>query len=130
MQHTTRSTFCHVLALAMLVIPRAAAGQSGDQSWTLPRTVDGQPDLQGVGASENLQLVERFTRVGPEALEYEITITDPTVWTRPWTAMAPLTKSEDAVYEYACHEGNIGMAGILSGTRAEERAAQANTASR
>ena len=82
------------------------------------------------GASENLRLVERFTRVGPEALEYEITITDPTVWTRSWTAMAPLTKSEDAVYEYACHEGNIGMAGILSGTRAEERDALANAASR
>ena len=78
------------------------------------------------GASDNMHLVERFTRVGPEELEYEITITDPTVWTRPWTAMAPLTKSEDAVYEYACHEGNIGMAGILSGTRAEERDARVN----
>ena len=82
------------------------------------------------GASEDLRLVERFTRVGPEALEYEITIADPTVWTQSWTAMAPLTKSEDAVYEYACHEGNIGMAGILSGTRAEERDALANAASR
>jgi len=73
------------------------------------------------GSSDNLYLVERFTRVGPEALNYEITISDPTVWTQSWTAMAPLTMSEDAVYEYACHEGNIGMAGILSGTRAEER---------
>ena len=82
------------------------------------------------GASEHLHLVERFTRVGPESLHYEISITDPTVWTRPWTAMAPLTKSDDAVYEYACHEGNIGMAGILSGARAEQRDALANASSR
>ena len=82
------------------------------------------------GSSDNLHLVERFTRVGPDELQYEITITDPTVWTQPWTAMAPLTKTCDAVYEYACHEGNIGMAGILSGTRAEERAALAETGSR
>ena len=82
------------------------------------------------GSSGNLHLVERFTRVGPDALHYEITITDPTVWTRPWTAMAPLSKSNDAVYEYACHEGNIGMAGILSGTRAEERNALASPGAR
>ena len=82
------------------------------------------------GSSDNLQLVERFTRAGPDALHYEITITDPTIWTLPWTAMAPLTKAEDAVYEYACHEGNIGMAGILSGTRAEERNALADPSAR
>lgn len=82
------------------------------------------------GSSDNLHLVERFTRVGPEELQYEISITDPTVWTRPWTAMTPLSKSEDAVYEYACHEGNIGMAGILSGTRAEERNALSDSVGR
>ena len=84
-------------------------------------TTNFSPQSSYRGSSDNLHLVERFTRVGPEELHYEINITDPTVWTRPWTAMAPLSKSDDAVYEYACHEGNIGMAGILSGTRAEER---------
>ena len=82
------------------------------------------------GSTESLHLVERFTRVGADSLHYEITVADPTIWTQPWTAMAPLTQSDDAVYEYACHEGNIGMAGILSGTRAEERNAAIDSASR
>jgi hypothetical protein len=75
------------------------------------------------GAAENLHLTERFTLAGPETLHYEITISDATTWTRPWTAMAPLSRSEDALFEYACHEGNIGMAGILGGARVEEGAA-------
>ncbi len=72
------------------------------------------------GSSENLTLVERFTRVGPEKLRYEITLEDPTTWTRPWTVMIPLSKSEDAIYEYACHEGNYSMEGMLAGARKEE----------
>ena len=74
------------------------------------------------GASDNLHMVERLTRVGPRTLNYEVTITDPTTWTRPWTVMIPLMGSDDAIFEYACHEGNIGMDGILAGHRAEERA--------
>jgi hypothetical protein len=93
-------------------------------------TTNFSPKSSYRGSSDNLHLVERFTRVGPEELHYEINITDPTVWTRPWTAMAPLSKSDDAIYEYACHEGNIGMAGILSGTRAEERNALSDGAGR
>ena len=77
------------------------------------------------GTSDNLHLVERFTLAGPETLEYAITVTDATTWTRPWTAMVPMSRSEDTLFEYACHEGNIGMAGILAGERVqEERAAQ------
>ncbi len=72
------------------------------------------------GASENLHLVERLTRVGPETMHYEITVTDPTTWQSSWTALVILRKSEDAVYEYACHEGNYGMEGILAGARAAE----------
>jgi hypothetical protein len=72
-------------------------------------------------ASDRLKLVERFTRVGPNTLHYEITVDDPETWTRPWTFMIPLRRTEQAIYEYACHEGNIGLAGILSGARAEER---------
>jgi hypothetical protein len=75
-----------------------------------------------MGSSDNLHLIERFTRVGEDVLQYEVTVTDPTTWTAPWTAMIPLRRSPDAIYEYACHEGNIGMAGIMSGARALEKA--------
>ena len=75
------------------------------------------------GAGQNLRMVERLTRVGPATLDYEVTILDPTTWTRPWTVVIPLMGSEEPIFEYACHEGNIGMEGILAGHRAEERAA-------
>ena len=74
------------------------------------------------GPVENLHLVERFTRVGPTTLEYEATIEDPTTWTQPWTVLIPLKRSDDAIFEYACHEGNYGMEGILAGHRAQEKA--------
>ncbi len=75
------------------------------------------------GAGENLHLTERFTRVGPDTLAYEFTVADPTTFTQPWTAMIPLKKTEDLIFEYACHEGNRGLEGILAGARAEDRAA-------
>jgi hypothetical protein len=82
-----------------------------------------------MGSGANLHLVERFTRVSEDVLQYEVTITDPTTWSAPWTAMIPLRRSSDAVFEYACHEGNIGMAGIMAGARALEKAeAEATTA--
>ena len=74
-------------------------------------------------ASTDLRVTERFARVGPDTLSYEITFEDPTTWTRPWTVMIPLKRSDDPVFEYACHEGNLGMEGILAGYRSEERAA-------
>jgi hypothetical protein len=76
------------------------------------------------GSSANTHLVERFTRTGANTLLYEFTVDDPTMWTRPWTAVIPTSKSEDPVYEYACHEGNYAMTGILAGARAAEKAAQ------
>src|SRR4029077_5466438 len=69
------------------------------------------------GSSANMHLVERFTRVDANTLLYEFTVDDPTMWTRPWTAVVPMTKSDDPVYEYACHEGNYAMSGILAGAR-------------
>ena len=74
-------------------------------------------------SSQNLHLVERFTRVDPDTLVYEFTVEDPTTWTRPWTAQIPMAKSEDLMYEYACHEGNYGMMNLLSAARAVEKAA-------
>jgi hypothetical protein len=83
-----------------------------------------------LGASDNLHIVERLTRVGPKTLNYEVTITDPTTWTRPWTVIIPLMGSDDAIFEYACHEGNIGMEGMLAGHRAEERETAAQSGSK
>jgi len=81
-------------------------------------------------ASEQLHVVERFTRTGPDSLKYEVTVDDPATWAKPWTAMIPLGHSRDAIYEYACHEGNLGMMGILKGARAEEKAASTLTPGR
>jgi hypothetical protein len=74
--------------------------------------------------SEGLKITERFTRVDADTLEYRLTADDPQTWTAPWTLLLPLQR-DDAyeVFEYACHEGNRAMANILSGARAEERAA-------
>jgi hypothetical protein len=76
------------------------------------------------GSSANTHLVERFTRTGANTLLYEFTVEDPTMWTRSWTAVVPMSKSEDPLYEFACHEGNYAMAGILAGARAQEKAAE------
>ncbi len=73
-------------------------------------------------AAEELRVTERFTRVSADTLHYEITFDDHTTWTQPWTVLIPLRQSPDPLFEYACHEGNLGMEGILSGYRAEELA--------
>src|SRR5215475_2690819 len=76
-------------------------------------------------SSANTHLVERFRRTGPDTLSYQFTVEDPTVWTRAWTAVVTMRKSDDPIYEYACHEGNYAMASILAGARAAEKAAEA-----
>jgi hypothetical protein len=77
------------------------------------------------GSTSSMQLIERFTRIGPDSLLYEFTVNDPTAWTRPWTAQVNMTKRLFPIYEYACHEGNYGLVGILRGARADEAAAAA-----
>jgi hypothetical protein len=72
------------------------------------------------GADERLHLVERFTRVDNAMLLYEFTVDDPTAFTKPWSAVLPMTKTNDRVFEYACHEGNYALVGILRGARAQE----------
>ncbi len=78
------------------------------------------------GSRENLHLIERFTRTGPTTLAYEVTIEDPTVWTKPWTAKEEFTKQSDEenrlYYEPRCIEGNFGLPGLLHGRRVEELA--------
>ena len=73
------------------------------------------------GSDDQLRLIERFTRVDPDTLLYEFTVDDPTAFTRQWTAQIPMTRSADPLFEYACHEGNYAMRGVLAGARAEEK---------
>ncbi len=72
---------------------------------------------------EHMRLVERFTRVSPDVIDYAFTVDDPTTLTRPWTAAIPMSKTDEPVLEFACHEGNEAIAGILAGQRAVEKAA-------
>ena len=74
------------------------------------------------GSTPEARLSERFTRVGLGAIRYEFTVEDVETWVRPWTAQVELLRTDEPLYEYACHEGNYSMAGILAGARAEEAA--------
>ena len=73
------------------------------------------------GSGETARLVERFTREGADGLRYEFTVDDPATFTRPFTAMIPMTRTDAPLFEYACHEGNYGMTNLLSGARVQER---------
>lgn len=77
------------------------------------------------GSRENLRLTERFTRADADTVRYEVTIQDPTTWTKPWTIRADMAKQkeyENRLYEPSCHEGNYGLIGILSSIRAQDKA--------
>jgi hypothetical protein len=73
------------------------------------------------GAGQNLRVVERFTRTAEDMIDYQFTIYDETVFSRPWTASVPLGKMKGPIFEFACHETNYGVANILAGARKEER---------
>jgi hypothetical protein len=73
------------------------------------------------GATENLILVERFTRVDNDTIDYRLTVSDPQTFSRPWTIENSLRRTDEAIYEVGCHEGNIGLAAILAGARAQEK---------
>jgi hypothetical protein len=72
-------------------------------------------------STKNLHLVERFTRVDRDTLRYEFTVNDPDTWTRPWSASIPMARTEQPVFEYACHEGNYALEGVLRGARYQEQ---------
>jgi len=84
------------------------------------------PKTDFFGSRENLHLVERWTRTGPDTLEYRVTIEDPTVWTRPWTVVEEFTrqngKENRVYYEPRCHEGNYGFPSLLLAARLAEQA--------
>jgi hypothetical protein len=75
----------------------------------------------GGPTDENLRVIERFTRADADTILYRATVEDETVYTKPWTIEVPMKKTEGPIFEYACHEGNYGMSGILAGARAEEK---------
>ena len=75
-------------------------------------------------SSANMHLVERFWMIDADTLGYEFTVSDPSTWTESWTAMFPMRRAELPIYEYACHEGNYSMAGILAGWRRLEAMGQ------
>ena len=72
------------------------------------------------GAAEGLHLVERFTRTGPDTLTYRVTLSDPTTWAAPWTVELPLQRRDQAIHEFACHEGNHSIEGMLKTARIEQ----------
>jgi len=84
-----------------------------------------QTQINNANVSDAARVIERFTRTGPDALEYRVTIEDPKTWTKPWTIQFPLKRdAEYRLYEYACHEGNYYMYNALTGARAQEKSEQ------
>jgi hypothetical protein len=81
--------------------------------------------VKGIPQSESLHVVERFTRISPTTIDYQVTIDDPPMYTRPWTVSIPLERNDDyQIFEYACHEGNHAVEHILRGGRAAEKSAR------
>ena len=77
-------------------------------------------------SAKNMRLIERFTRIAPGKVEWSVTIDDPAIYTRPWTYSYPMTENDtEIIYEYACHEGNYGLANILSAGRKADKNASA-----
>jgi hypothetical protein len=76
------------------------------------------------GSTDRLRIIERFTPVAPETVEWSVTLDDAATWVRPWTFAMHLTKTDERPFEYACHEGNYAMRNILGIARAAEAAAR------
>ena len=79
------------------------------------------------GGDEHTRVVERLTRIDTDTIDHQITVSDPTVWTAPWTAAIPMNKTQGTLFEYACHEGNYGLRNILAGARAAEQVGDAES---
>ena len=94
-----------------------------DKGWIATNVASGR--IKGIPISEALHVTERFTRVDADTIQYEIRIEDPNIYTKPWRVSFPLYRDPAArVFEYACHEGNYAMTNMLSGARAQEKAAR------
>jgi hypothetical protein len=92
----------------------------GDRNWIATSAASGR--IKGIPQSPALRIVERFTRVAADRIDYEARVEDPEVFTRPWTLAFPLMRDDEyRIYEYACHEGNRAVEGVLRGARYQER---------
>ena len=101
-------------------IPRKWEGDSigwWDDDTLIVETRNFARDTAFGNSSANMKLTEKFWRIDVNNLGYEFTVEDETTWTEPWTAMFTMVKAEEPIYEYACHEGNYSMAGIMAGWR-------------
>jgi hypothetical protein len=116
--------------------PRGVRGYMGDARghWEGDTLVIDTTNFIGkndfLGSDENLHLTERLTRTSPDTILYEFTVDDPTAFTKPWSAEIPLTKTEEGIFDYECHEGNYSIVDILAGARAEEKRAAEEAARR
>ena len=88
------------------------------------KTSFGDTVTTGMGTGQSLRLTERLRRVDADTLEYQFTVDDPATFIRPFTAVLPMRKNAEPLFEYACHEGNYGLTAISSGARIQEQAAQ------
>jgi hypothetical protein len=73
------------------------------------------------GSDEKMKLIEKFTRTGPDTIMYDFTVDDPTAFTKQWSGQLPMNRTQGPIIEYACHEGNYAMSGMLAGARADEK---------
>lgn len=94
-----------------------------DKGWIASSGFQGR--VRGIAQTRNTHVLERFTRLDDNTIDYQVTVTDPAIYTAPWTAQIPLYTQEGLeIYEYACHEGNWAVHNTLSGARAQDRAAE------
>jgi hypothetical protein len=91
-------------------------------------TTNFRPDQSFRASSQNLKVTERFTRIDPNQVLYRFTVEDPETFTRPFSGEVAMNASSEKIYEYACHEGNYALPGILAGARAQEEEAAAKAA--
>ena len=85
----------------------------------------GRPPFNSIrGIGEKARVIERFTRASPDTIMYEFTVDDPVTYTKPWKAQTPWVKTEESIFEYACHEGNYALENVLAGARAAENSAR------
>lgn len=96
----------------------------GDTLVVETTNINPEQSFQGIPATADLKVIERFTRADENTINYEFTVIDPTTYTEPWGGEIPYKRLDGQVYEYACHEGNYALADVLSGARAEEREAR------
>ena len=124
MVHTTRVVPLDGRPALAGDIPQWSGDARGhwDGDTLVVETTNFRADRAWRGSTHEMKLIERFTRVDDDTLEYTFTVMDPATWASPWTASIPMQRTDTPMFEYACHEGNYAMPNILAGERAKEKA--------